>query len=104
MVNNVTNKLHRAPPSYNFAGAQVPGPRLIREPLLQELLYGDIPFPEAVAPSLQLTRERILIPPRLLQHRNIDESNRNAIIDAIVIGFFEIANRVFLTEIKRQIK
>jgi len=87
MVNNVTNKLHRASPSYNFAaGTQVP--RLIREPLLQELLYvyGDIPFPEAVAPSLQLPHEQILIPSRLLQHRNIDESNRNAIIDVIVVG------------------
>jgi len=29
IVNNVTNKLHHAQSSYNFANAQVPGPRLI---------------------------------------------------------------------------
>lgn len=89
MVNNVTDKLHRAPLNYNFAGAQVPGPRDLYELSLRKLQRPrrHPVIRPVVTPQYARTRSRTnLNLVAVITTPVTDESRRNAIIGAIAIG------------------
>lgn len=86
MVNNVTDKLHRAPPSYNFAGAQVPGPRDLYELSLRELQRPwrqPVTRPTVTPQYVQTRSQTNLNLVAVITTSVTDKSRRNAIIDAI---------------------
>lgn len=92
MVNNVTNKLHRAPPSYNFAGAQVSGPETYTNPRYRNYsVQSDIP--DGCNPLAAIHSQTNLNPVTIIMTSESYEFNRNAIF-AMTIRLFE-NNRAF---------